>query len=198
MVIHVRRSNAAAAANEEEIEPNDGATAPESSLDDPERGALAVGALAGGSVAGTSPPPTTDRTESSSTESGAAATSNDQLVLVSMADYRPEMRFHVVDRLPAPTTVALLRLPTEETVPVLTRPDEYRGYVVRSMLGTELVDTTTVVFTRDSLEQDGEYAFVSDASVFSERLNLFRASIERVDAEGHSAPDADRGDDTDE
>lgn len=101
-------------------------------------------------------------------------------VLIPIDDYRPGLTVRVIERLPAPIVVRLLRLPNDETVPVLTRPDEYTGYVVRSESGSDLVHSTTNVFTRDSLEDDARYAFESDSQVFSTRLNLFRATARRV------------------
>ncbi len=103
-----------------------------------------------------------------------------QLVLIPMDDYRPGLTVRVVDRLPAPIVVQLLRLPNGETVPVLERPDEYLGYIVRSEFRTDLVHSTTVVFTRESLESDTGYTFEADAQVFSTQLNLFRTTVHRI------------------
>ncbi|WP_337652564.1 hypothetical protein [Halomontanus rarus] len=97
-----------------------------------------------------------------------------------MDDYRPGLTVRVVDRLPAPIVVQLLRLPNGETVPVLERPDEYLGYIVRSEFRTDLVHSTTVVFTRESLESDTGYTFEADAQVFSTQLNLFRTTVHRI------------------
>lgn len=147
----------------------------------------AVGALAFGSVA------LDDETVETDEESAAIDTTepapdedersqSDGLVLVPLIDYHPGLTVRVVDRLPAPTVVRLLRLPNDETVPVLTRPDEYAGYVVRSENGDERVYSTTFVFTRDALEIDARYEFGADAQVFSTQLNLFRATAHCVDS----------------
>lgn len=104
-----------------------------------------------------------------------------QLVLVPTTDYRPGLTVRVVDRLPAETVVRLLRLPNGKTVPVLTRPDEYLGYVARDESGGSQVYSTTVLFTRDSLETGVSYRFGDDVSMFSPELHLFRVTARRVD-----------------
>lgn len=106
------------------------------------------------------------------------------LALVPANDYRPAMTFRVVARLPAPITVELLRLPGGDRVPVLTGPDEYTGYVVRSTVGDDQVDTTTHVYVRGTLEAGARYAFETDAKVFDTGLNLFRATVRRLDSSG--------------
>lgn len=112
----------------------------------------------------------------------------DPLLLVDMDEYRPGASFRVVGRLPAPLTVQLLRLPNGETVPVLERPDDYTGYVVRSAYGVEQVAATAIVFTRGALVPDGRYEFLDDALVFSERLRLFRSTA-RLLVEGGRRPE---------
>lgn len=97
-----------------------------------------------------------------------------------MTEYRPGLTVRVVDRLPAPIVVQLLRLPNDETIPVLRRPDEYTGYVTRSGIRKDLVHSTVIVFTRESLESDACYTFKADAQVFSTQLNLFRATVRQV------------------
>lgn len=106
-----------------------------------------------------------------------------QLVLVSLDDYRPGLTVRVVDRLPATTVVRLLRPPDGGTVPVLTQPDEYTGYVARSRLEGGAVGTATHLFAREPLETGATYELVADAQVFSTRLNLFRVTARRVDEE---------------
>ncbi len=73
----------------------------------------------------------------------------EELVLVSIDDYRPETTVDVVDRLPAPLTADLLVTPDGESVRVATQPDEYTGYVVRSRASGDVVDTTTLVSRAD-------------------------------------------------
>lgn len=92
------------------------------------------------------------------------------------------MTVRVVDRLPAPTVVRLLRLPNGETVPVLRRPDEYTGYVVRTEFRVDLVFSTMIVFTRETLETGARYVFEADAQVFSTRLHLLRTTARRIDS----------------
>ncbi|SEH17686.1 hypothetical protein SAMN04487967_3338 [Natronorubrum sediminis] len=106
----------------------------------------------------------------------------DRPLLVSMDDYQPGSSFRVVDRLPAPLTVQLLRPPDGETIAVLERPDEYAGYVARDE-NTDSVYATTFLFTRDSLETDAEYALEPDAQVFSTQLRLLESRARRVDSD---------------
>ncbi len=152
------------------------------------RGVIAAGALAAGASAldtGTSEP-SEGSSSADSTDSAIAAPvdrQSDPLVLVPLPDFNPGLSVRVVDRLPAPTTVQLLRLPNDETVSVLTQPDEYTGYVVRSEPEDERVHSTTFVFTRGTLETGGRYRFGTDAKVFSMQLNLFRATARRVDSD---------------
>lgn len=126
--------------------------------------------------------------------SGSNESDADRSVLVSIDEYRPGMTVRVVDRLPAPIVVDLLRLPNGETVPVLTQPDEYTGYVVRSEFGRSRVRSTTIVFTRESLESGARYAFEADGQVYSTRLYLLQATVRRVDSAGDgrggSGPDS--------
>ncbi|APX97683.1 hypothetical protein [Natronorubrum daqingense] len=127
-----------------------------------------------------------DATSTSDDESEAANDAEPELLdrplLVSMDDYQPGISVRVVDRLPAPITVQLLRPPDGETIAVLERPDEYAGYVARDETD-DAVRTTTILFTRDSLETDAEYALEPDAQVFSTQLRLFESQARRVDAD---------------
>ncbi|QLK25237.1 hypothetical protein HYG81_14210 [Natrinema zhouii] len=107
-----------------------------------------------------------------------------------MNEYRPGMTGRVVNRLPAPIVVDLLRLPNGETVPVLTQPDEYSGYVIRSEFGDEQVHSTAIVFTRESLESGARYAFESDAQVYSTRLYLLQTTALRTGSAGGGCDDA--------
>ncbi|QLG47564.1 hypothetical protein [Natrinema halophilum] len=107
----------------------------------------------------------------------------DESVLVAVQNYRAGMRFRVVGQLPRLLTIRLLRLPTGETTSVLTRPDEYRGYVTRSVADGRVVDASTLVFTRGVLESGVEYEFEADAQMFSNQLNLFQSSVQRVGSE---------------
>lgn len=93
-----------------------------------------------------------------------------------MSDYWPGKTVRIVGQLPAPITVQLLRLPNDETVSVLRRPDEYTGYVARTELEGDQVESTMVIFTRETLEPGRYYDLLSDAEVFSERLRVFRST----------------------
>lgn len=122
-----------------------------------------------------------DQSSAASTAEAEAESNSSQLVLIPMTEYRPGLTLRVVERLPAPIAVQLLRLPNDETVPVLERPDEYTGYVARAEVEEDLVRSTTVIFTRESLESGACYTFEADAQVFSSPLHLFRATARRVE-----------------
>lgn len=107
-----------------------------------------------------------------------------QLVLVPIHEYRPRLTVRIVDRLPAPITVQLLRLPSGATVPELTQPDEYAGYVARVEPGADRVRSTMIVFTRGSLDTDACYVFEGDVQVFSTRLHLFETTVSRIASAG--------------
>lgn len=164
------------------------------------RGTVAAGALVVGSAALTNEKTTTAEDASETDEatdlpqSDEECSQDDQLVLVSLADYWPGLTVRVVDRLPVPIAVQLLRLPNDETVPVLTRPDEYAGYVVRAESGDEQVYSTMFVFTRGSLEPGVEYEFGTDAQMFSTQLNLFRVTASRADSQAEDEDDAEESD----
>lgn len=100
-----------------------------------------------------------------------------QQVLVNMSDYRPGMTVNVVGRLPAPITVRLLRLPTDETVPVLSRPDSYTGYVARTEYAVHQVGSPMVIFTLETLDTGRYYELQPDVQVLSERLRLLRSPV---------------------
>jgi hypothetical protein len=118
---------------------------------------------------------------------------SERSVLLSMDEYRPGMTVRVVGQLLASTVVDLLELPTGETVPVLSRPDEYTGYVVRSEPGRTQVWSTMIVFTRESLEIGACYVFEADAQVFSTQLYLLRTTVHRIGS-ADSAADGNDGD----
>lgn len=145
--------------------------------------ALAVGSLGVGSIVGNRH--LTDTSAAEAKRRPEVVLLDEETILLPVADYRPELVVRVVDQLPAPTTIRLLRLPNEETVPVLTRPDEYRGYVVRSAVSDEQVERTTHAFVRAprGLEPEAEYEFGIDAQMFSDELALLRVSATPVDDE---------------
>ncbi|GAB3664309.1 hypothetical protein [Halopiger thermotolerans] len=115
----------------------------------------------------------------------------DPRVLVPITDYQPGTTGRVVDRLPAPIVVELLALPNGDTVPVLTRPDEYVGYVVRFALSETQVRSTTTVFTRESLEVGACYVFEAGAKVFSTQLSLLRTTARRIGSAGSESAEND-------
>ncbi len=114
---------------------------------------------------------------------------SEPFVLVAMDDYRPGLRFELMERLPAPISVAMLTSPVGEQPSVLSRPDEYVGYVGRSVFDSGQVRGFTTVFSRRSLETEGRYAFGRDAGVFSVELHLLRATVRRSGSDaGESLP----------
>lgn len=123
-------------------------------------------------------------------QAGGRSPESDRSVLVPVNEYRPGTTARVVDRLPATIVVELLRLPNGETVPVLTRPDEYTGYVVRSEFGGEQVRWTTIVFTREALESDSRYVFEADAQVYSTQLSLLETTVRHVGSAGDGCGNA--------
>lgn len=142
-------------------------------------------------ASGQSTEPTRSRSDSDTCSSdGSPPDEADRFVLVPMNEYQPGMTGRVVDRLPAPTTVELLALPNGDTVSVLTQPDEYVGYVVRSTLTETQVRSTMIVFTRESLESGTRYVFEVGAQLFSTQLSLLRTTARRVEsADSESAAD---------
>ncbi|WP_049924397.1 hypothetical protein [Halopiger djelfimassiliensis] len=151
--------------------------------DGPDGRPVGTGTVVVGSAAAAAGTAKEGRTEATAREH------HDPLVVLPMRDYRPGLTVRVLERLPAPIVVRLLRLPNGDTVSVLKRPDEYTGYVARSEFGPERVHAMTVVFTRESLETETRYAFEDDATVFSTRLNLFRVTVGRVDDDAERTRD---------
>lgn len=126
------------------------------------KGAVAAGALALGGAA----------------SSGTAAAQVGEEFLIFTDEYFPRATFRVVARIPATTTINILRNPR---VPEISQPDEYTGWVIRYRLagGSRAGGITSMVFSRNgNLPIDGTGRFGADAQVFSARLNLL--SVTRV------------------
>jgi hypothetical protein len=148
-------------------DPEHGATA-DTILDDRrsfmKKGALATGALALGL---------------GSTGTAAAQGRN---VLVYTYDYYPNVQFRVIQQLEQSTTVRLLKV-RGNTVPEISQPDDYVGYVIRYLIGDNddggLITTFLFIRGGNGLSEGSVRRLSGDASVFSSRLNLLSTSMER-------------------
>ena len=127
------------------------------------KGALATGAVVLG-VSGATP----------------AVAQDDSNALIYTDDYQPNGRFRVVGLLPADITVRLLRRPNGNTIPEISQPDDYNGYVVRARLGGNRAGDSTFLFTRRALQQGRGYRLSADPQVFSSELSLLSARISRA------------------
>jgi hypothetical protein len=129
------------------------------------KGALATGALALG------------------LGSAGTASAQNRNVLVYTYDYHPNVQFRVVNTLEKATTVRLLERPGGGTVPEISQPDNYNGYIIRYLLGGGgggQGQITTFMFRQggQALSRGDTRRFSGDASVFSSRLNLLSTTLE--------------------
>jgi len=111
---------------------------------------------------------------------GSASAQQGQ-ALVYTYDYHPGTRFRVVNQLEQTTTVRLLRRPGGGTVPEISQPDDYNGYVVRYLIGGDgdQGQITTFVFGQNlNLSQGDTRRFTGGASVFSSDLNLISTNVQ--------------------
>ncbi|MFC4249608.1 calcium-binding protein [Natribaculum luteum] len=124
------------------------------------KGALAASALALGAGA----------------SSTAAAQDNGE-ALVFPHHYIPEQDLDVLSQFEQGNTVNVLEL-DGETVPEISQPDEYNGYVVRYDIGEETAGATGFLFLRNESLDDGDTVTLSaDATMFSSELNILSVSI---------------------
>ena len=131
------------------------------------KGALATGALALG------------------LGSAGSASAQNRNVLVYTYDYHPNVEFRVTHSLEQSTTVRLLERPGGGTVPEISQPDNYNGYIIRYLLGGGFNggrggqgQITTFLFTQGrSLSQGTTHRLSGNASVFSSTLNLLSTTI---------------------
>ncbi len=143
-------------------EENDGS----SRRDFMKKSAVAAGALAIGSAA---------------TTGSVAAQSGDPDVLVFTYQYYPNVEFKVRQPLTATTTVQLLQRPNGNTVPEISTPDDYNGYVIdyRVQGNSQNSGIVTFLFSKSSLDQNGTYKLSGNAQVFTSALNLLQTSANK-------------------
>lgn len=116
---------------------------------------------------------------------GAAATAtaqddDDDDALVFAYDYFPGESFEVISTLEQTTTVDVLRV-DDETVPEISQPDDWSGYVIRYDRGGDgdSAGITTFLFTRsDDLSEDDSAEIGEDAQIYSTQLNLLSADLD--------------------
>ncbi len=130
------------------------------------KSAVATGALALGSAA---------------TSGAVSAQSGDPSVLVFTYQYYPNVKFKVRQPLTATTTVQLLQRPSGNTVPEISTPDDYNGYVIdyRVQGNSQNSGIVTFLFTKSSLDQNGTYKLSGDAQVFTSALNLLQTNANK-------------------
>ncbi|WP_440009608.1 hypothetical protein [Halomicrococcus sp. SG-WS-1] len=113
----------------------------------------------------------------------AAAQDGPVQVLVYTYNYYPNVAFDVIQQLQASTTVNVLRRPSGRTVPEISQPDDYNGYVINYRLGGQggqSAGITTLLFTRDALQTNARYRLSGNAQVFSSDLNLLSTTARQT------------------
>ena len=139
------------------------------STDGSRREQLKKGALAAGAVA----------LGVSSSGTGAAQQVQ-QDVLTYFDDYQPGQTVRIIAQLPQDIVVSLLQLPNGNTIPEISQPDDYNGYVIRPTTGgNNRAVGATYMFTRASLSPDNRYQFGTSSNVFSSQLSLINTSLRR-------------------
>lgn len=102
--------------------------------------------------------------------------------LIFAREYYPRRPFRILGRLPATLTVKILDGPPGRTIPVLTQPDEYNGYVIQ--YASEYASTYTFLFSQHLLESAAEYRLTLAATYFSSLLNLLEVPLVRIGDRG--------------
>ena len=127
------------------------------------KSAVATGALALGSAA---------------TSGAASAQGSDPSVLVFSYQYYPNVKFKVRQQLTATTTVQLLKRPNGSTVPEISTPDDYNGYVIdyRVQGGSNNSGIVTFLFTKSSVSTGSTWKLSGDGQIFSSPLNLLQTN----------------------
>jgi hypothetical protein len=100
-------------------------------------------------------------------------------VLVYTYNYEAGESFDVVSELETSTTVRALRTAEEESVPEISQPDEYNGYVIRYQVDDGPEGPTVLMFSRDATFDRGDTGTLGeDAAIFSTQLNLLETPLE--------------------
>ncbi|WP_222919287.1 hypothetical protein [Natrinema sp. SYSU A 869] len=87
--------------------------------------------------------------------------------------------FDVVSELEADTTVRALVTADLETVPEISQPDEYNGYIIRYQVDDGPRGPTVFLFTRDETLETGDSATLGEeAQMFSSQLNLIETTLD--------------------
>ncbi|WP_306054330.1 hypothetical protein [Natronococcus wangiae] len=103
----------------------------------------------------------------------------DGQVLTFSYDYQAGSEFDVVSDIETSTTVNILQTAEDETIPEISQPDEYNGYVIRYNGDEAPLSPTTFLFLRDdTLDDDDSGTLGEDASMFSSELNLLETTLE--------------------
>ena len=144
----------------------------ETTTDQTRRSFLKTSLLAGGGLA----------LAAAGTDTGAAQSTTNALVY--SYEFHPASTVRIEDRLLARTTVGLLKLPNGRTVPEITQPDDYNGYVVRYLLGNPRSSITTFLFSRNDLRVGERYRLSGTAQLFSTELNVVGTTISRRNGDG--------------
>lgn len=109
-----------------------------------------------------------------------AAAQQRRQVLVYSYEYHPGLPFRVIAPLQQSTTVRALRRPNGQTVPEISQPDDYNGYVITYGLGGAQRSTagiTTFLYSRQTLNTGQTYRTGVNATVFSSQLNLLSTDV---------------------
>lgn len=97
--------------------------------------------------------------------------------LIFSYDYYPESDFEVVAQLRAETTVKILQTAEGETVPEISRPDDYTGHVIRINRGGSATFTTFMFLNNGSMNIGDSGSLDGGASMFSSQLNFLATTI---------------------
>lgn len=116
-----------------------------------------------------------------------------ELVLVFADDYRPEVTFRVVDRIPQRPVNEVLGYRVEGE-PAVSNPTDYNGYIIDypNLRG----EYAFAFVNRRTLQQDQRYQFTDDVVFFDIRLNLVSASLTTASEEEPSSETPTPADET--
>lgn len=103
----------------------------------------------------------------------------EESALVFSHDYEAGADFDVISALETSTTVNILQTADGETVPEISQPDDYNGYIIRYNGGDPPLSPTTLLFVSGvSLSDDDSGTLGDSASMFSTQLNLMETTLE--------------------